>query len=167
MPLLAGETENGWVKRVLKGGLVHYTSSLTHVLGDTSNQVTGLLPTEIINHIFKQFTNLHLYVNWGSGTKTTTFNLICLEPTSLNDVIQTRAVLTSAVRNGTELGAMIVPKNLYSSDGAFIDTTNVLSPYMIFQDLASSGSGTNTVDISLIYAPDDSSYSAGTIGDNL
>ena len=152
MSHLAGASENGWAKSILKGNLTMYTTQLTHIVSTSSNVVTGLLPSEVINHIFQQFSNIHLYAKWGSGTKTTTFNLILLDPKDNQQVTQAREGFASASRASGLKAAMIVHRNLYSADGAFVDTTNLISPYMIFQDLAGAGSGTNTLDISLVFA---------------
>ena len=154
MNVLAGQSENGWEKSILKGDLISYQTVLTHTSSTTSNQSTGQIPSEIIHHLYKQFSNVHVYVTWGSGTKNTTFNLLLLELAGGSGIIQTREIFSAASRAGDVKGAMVVPRNLYSADGAFVDTTNLLSPYMIFQDLAGSGSGTNTVTINLVFASD-------------
>tara|TARA_R110000824_G_scaffold69214_2_gene178316 strand:- start:5570 stop:6064 length:495 start_codon:yes stop_codon:yes gene_type:complete len=164
MEVFSGQSENGWEKSVLKGDIIQYKTVLTHTVSTSSNQVTGLFPSEVIKHLYKQFSNLHLTILW-SATKTTTVNLLLLDPR--NQVIQVREIIASGSHNtNTSKGAMIVPKNLYSSDGAFVDTTNLLSPYMILQDLASSG--TNTPDVTLIINfASDSSRGLKTIGDNI
>tara|TARA_R100001594_G_C4016395_1_gene258177 strand:- start:688 stop:1188 length:501 start_codon:yes stop_codon:yes gene_type:complete len=166
MAVLSGQSENGWTKSTLKGDVVQYETTLTHTSSTTSNQLTGLFPSEVIKHLYKQFSNVYVYFNWSTGTKNTTVNLLLYDLVSQTGIIQTREVFAAAARAGGNKSAMIVPKNLYSADGAFVDTTNLLSPYMGFQDLAGSGSGTNTVTIQLVYAPEDVSY-LKKIGDSI
>ena len=166
MALLSGQSENGWEKTTTTSGLVRWTYELTHTSSTSSNQTTSLLPSEVINHIFKEFSNIHLNVNWGSGTKTTTLNLLICPADNTTDIIQTKELSASASRANAEFGATILPKNLYSSDGAFIETTHIMSPSMFFQDLASGGGRTNPVTISLFYAPEKENELGNTyIGD--
>jgi len=153
MALLSGQIENGWEKSTTTSNLVKWEYNLTHTSSTSSNQVTSLIPSEVVNHIFKEFSNVHVSVNWGSGAKTTTFNLVLTPPDDLTGITQTKEIFASGSRNGAEKGAAILPGNLYSSDGAFIETTNIISPTMFFQDLASADAGTNTVTVSLFYAP--------------
>ena len=168
MEVFSGQSENGWEKSVLKGNLISYQTILTHVTGTSSNQVTGLFPPEVIKHLYKQFSNIYMYVSWGSGTKTTTFNMLSLNRfQNGNQVYQTREIFASASRANVAKAAMMIPKNLYSSDGTFIEVTNIISPSMIFQDLASSGAGTNTVTINIVFASADISSGLKAIGDNI
>ena len=155
MDVLSGQSENGWTKSTLKGDIVQYETTLTHTSSTSSNQVTGLFPSEVIKHLYKQFSNVYVYFQWSTGNKTTTVNLLLYDLINHTGIIQTREVFASASRSGINKSAMVVPKNLYSADGSFIDTTNLLSPYMGFQDLAGAGSGTNTVTIQLVFAPDE------------
>jgi len=166
MAVLSGQSENGWTKSTLKGDIVQYETTLTHTSSTSSLQVTGLFPSEVIKHLYKQFSNVYVYFTWSLGTKTTTVNLLLYDLINQTSIIQTREIFASASRPGSSKAAMIVPKNLYSADGAFIDTTNLLSPYMGFQDLAGAGDGTNTVTIQLVYAPEDVSY-LKKIGDSI
>ena len=168
MAVLSGQSENGWTKSTLKGDVVQYETTLTHTSSTSSNQLTGLFPSEVIKHLYKQFSNVYVYFNWSTGTKNTTVNLLLYDLVDQTGIIQTREVFAAAARHGTNKSAMVVPKNLYSADGAFVDTTNLLSPYMGFQDLASGGgsTGTNTVTIQLVYAPEDVSY-LKKIGDSI
>lgn len=156
MPLLSGQIENGWEKSTTTSNLVRWQYDLTHTSSTSSNQVTSLIPSEVVNHIFKEFSNVHLSVNWGSGAKTTTFNLVLTPPDDLTGTTQTKEIFAPGSRDGAEKGAAILPRNLYSSDGAFIEATHIISPTMFFQDLSNShvsSSGTNTVTVSLFYAP--------------
>tara|TARA_R110002012_G_scaffold44029_3_gene118677 strand:+ start:3401 stop:3925 length:525 start_codon:yes stop_codon:yes gene_type:complete len=156
MPILSGQSENGWTKSSTTSGLTRWTSELTHTSSTSSNQTTSILPSEVIHHIFKEFSNIHLNVNWGAGTKSTTFNLIICPADNATDILQTKELSASASRANAEFGATILPRNLYSSDGAFVETTHIMSPIMFFQDLSNShhsSTGTNTVTISLFYAP--------------
>tara|TARA_R100001129_G_scaffold102861_1_gene70283 strand:- start:532 stop:1047 length:516 start_codon:yes stop_codon:yes gene_type:complete len=153
--LQSGQVENGWQKFATTSGLIKWETSLTHLTSTVSNQVTSLLPSEVISHMFKEFSNIHLSVGWGSGTKTTTFNLLVARPDDVTQVIQTKEIFASGSRNGEEAGMTILPKNLYSSDGSFLESTHIMSPFMYFQDLASSGSGENTVTVTIYYAPGD------------
>ena len=161
MSVLAGQSENGWEKKILKGDLISYQTILTHISNASSNQVTGLFPSEVIKHLYKQFSNLYVYISWGAGAKTTAFNLLLLnnfQEVANNDVFQTRELSASTSRSNTEYAFMIIPKNLYSSDGTFIETSNIISPHMIFQDLSNghvSSSGTNTVTIDIVFASDE------------
>ena len=172
MSILAGQSENGWKKKILKGDLISYQTILTHISSSASNQVTGLFPSEVIKHLYKQFSNLYVYISWGAGAKTTTFNLLLLnnfQDVENNDVFQTREISATASRANTEYAFMIIPKNLYSSDGTFIETSNIISPHMIFQDLSNShpsSSGTNTVTIDIVFASEDT-YGLKKIGDNI
>jgi len=166
MILLSGQSENGWEKTTTSSGLIRWTYELTHTSSTNSNQTTSLLPSEVINHIFKEFSNIHLNVNWGLGAKTTAFNLLICPADNITDILQTKELSASASRNGGTFGATILPKNLYSSDGAFIETTHIMSPSMFFQDLASADAGTNTVTVSLFYAPEEENELGNTyIGD--
>ena len=52
MSILAGQSENGWKKKILKGDLISYQTILTHISNSASNQVTGLFPSEVIKHLY-------------------------------------------------------------------------------------------------------------------
>tara|TARA_R100000808_G_scaffold2577_1_gene10051 strand:- start:6077 stop:6592 length:516 start_codon:yes stop_codon:yes gene_type:complete len=153
MALLSGQIENGWEKSTTTSNLVKWEYNLTHTSSTSSAQSTSLFPSEVIQHIFREFSNIHISVNWGTGTKTTTFSLGIVVADSLESTIELKEIFASASRNGDEKGATLLPRNLYSSDGSFIETTHLLSPHMYFLDLASAGTGTNTVSIVLTYAP--------------
>ena len=83
MALLSGQIENGWEKSTTTSNLVKWEYNLTHTSSTSSNQVTSLIPSEVVKHIFKEFSNVHVSVNWGSGAKTTTFNLVLTPPDDL------------------------------------------------------------------------------------
>jgi hypothetical protein len=154
MALLSGQSENGWKKSIIKGDIIQYETVLTHGSGTSSNQVTGLFPSEVINHIFKQFSNIFINVAWGAAGKTTTVNLVLVEGNG-NQVLQTRELFASASRVvNSPKSISLIPKNLYSADGAFLDTTNILSPYIFIQDLASGGTTTPSVTIQIHFASD-------------
>ena len=55
--------------------------------------------------IFKEFSNIHLHVNWSEGTKTTTLNLLICPADDTTQIIQTKELSASASRGGEEFGA--------------------------------------------------------------
>lgn len=148
MALKSGYSQNGWIKHVLPNGVVEYKhDTLTHTSSTSSALFTGFLPDEVINHLFNE---RFLFIEglWGSGTKTTTLSLEVFA-NDLSTLATTFNISNSAARASTASNGALNPYALNSSASNFNEKTTVFSPYMKVKDLAASGSGTNTLNISI------------------